>query len=330
MNLRNCKLKHPIRTINRATRFASAPSVRVTTTIVFIIALISTAFSVSTAAAADRGRVRVLNGTVVTDRNTPLRGATDTLIPGVDRDWSFWRYLHEKLHLNAIRFGAKTDATRPIEQQLPALDKAVDAAAANNMYLMINNSTRRGEYNLSELIKFWSVVAPRYKNRTHVFYEMTNEPTQGGPHWGDASQYTDKVRADLMTVYRLMRAAAPDTHIVMFSGGNLYPDCNTYAAMVAKMRGIDWNKTSIGFHHYAGTAKFGEPGLICLKYRYPLIMTETSFWIAPFYFLEFALNRYEKLGISWFSLDGKAGRANHLRDEIIPNLKSAGYTWPME
>ncbi len=330
MNMENHKLYCPIWTHNRATRRASGPAVAVATAIAVIVALVGTALSVSTASAADRGRVRVLNGTVVSDLNTPLRGATDTLIQGVDRDWGFWRYLHEKLHLNAIRFGAKTNAAWPIEQQLPALDKAVNAAAANNMYLMINNSTKRGEYNLAELIKFWSVVAPRYKNRTHVFYEMTSEPTQGGPHWGDAAQYTDKVRADLMTVYRLMRAAAPNTHIVMFSGGNLYPDCTTYAAMVAKMRGIDWTRTSIGFHHYAGTAKFGEPGLICLKNKYPLIMTETSFWIAPFYFLEFALNRYEKLGISWFSLDGKAGRANHLRDEIIPNLKAAGYTWPVE
>lgn len=300
-----------------------------------VVGVLLVGFSIlaaANAAAAERGRVRIQNGTVVSDRNTILRGATNTLLASYTKDWSFWRYLNVTLGLNAVRFGVKTiTIDRTVEQQLPGLDNAVNAAAANNLYLMINNSIDPGGYNIAELKKFWSVVAPRYRNRTHVFYEMTNEPTKGAPQWGDARQYTDSVRADIKTVYDIMRSAAPDTHIVLFSGASLFPDCNTYAAMVDKLPGIDWTHTSIGFHHYAGTQKFGEAGLTCLRQKYPLIMTETNYWVGTQpAVLRDALSLYEKIGMSWFSLDGKGRNAQRLENEILPALHAAGYNWPME
>ena len=198
------------------------------------------------------------------------------------------------------------------------------------MYVMIMSSNKPGGYSLGELKKFWSVVAPRYKNRPHVFYEMVNEPVSGSPHWGNVSQYTDKVIADLKSVYDIMRSGAPDTHIVLFSPANLYPNCDSYAAMIAKMRGIDWSKTSVGFHHYNGTKKFGEGGLKCLRQKYPLIMTETNYLNEPARLvLKHDLAMYEKIGISWFSLDGK-GSTYYLQNEIISNLRRAGYTWKAE
>lgn len=295
----------------------------------FVLGL--SAITASTASAAERGRVHVQNGTVMSDRNTILRGATNTLLTSYTRDWSYWRTLNVSLGLNAVRFGVKTITIgRTVEQQLPGLDNAVNAAAANNLYLMINNSVDPGGYNIGELKRFWSVVAPRYRNRTHVFYEMTNEPTRGAPQWGDARQYTDSVRADIKAVYDIMRSAAPYTHIVLFSGANLFPDCATYAAMVDKLPGIDWTKTSIGFHHYAGTQKFGETGLRCLRQKYPLIMTETNYWVKPQPSLRYALSLYEGLGISWFSLDGKGRSIQHLDSEIIPSLHDDGYYWAIE
>jgi hypothetical protein len=159
---------------------------------------------------------------------------------------------------------------------------------------------------------------------------MTNEPVSGGPHWGDASQYNDKVRADFKAVYDIMRGSAPDTHIALFSAPNLYPDCNTYAAMIAKMPGIDWSKTSVGFHHYSGTHKFGEAGLTCLRGKYPLLMTETNYWMnSDVAKLREALHIYEKIKMSWFSLDGK-GDTFRLKNEILPSLRRAGYTWNTE
>lgn len=316
---------------SKQVRITRKRTIAIRVIVLFVLLLGLSAVAAATASAAERGRVRIQNGTVVSDRNTILRGATNTLLASYTKDWSFWRYLNVTLGLNAVRFGVKTITIgRTVEQQLPGLDNAVNAAAANNLYLMINNSTEPGEYNLTELKKFWSVVASRYRDRTHVFYEMTNEPTKGSPQWGDARQYTDQVRADIKAIYDIMRSGAPNTHIVLFSGANVFPDCNTYATMVAKLPGIDWTKTSIGFHHYGGTQKFGETGLSCLRQKYPMIMTETNYWVQPQPLFRYTLSLYEKIGMSWFSLDGKGRVAQHLETEIIPSLHADGYYWAVE
>jgi hypothetical protein len=67
---------------------------------------------------------------------------------------------------------------------------------------------------------------------------------------------------------------------------------------------------------------FGEAGIVCLRQSYPLIMDETNYWNsdgAAQNTPRTVLRLYEKLGISWFSLDGK-GSANHLKNEILPDL----------
>jgi hypothetical protein len=242
---------------------------------------------------------------------------------------SYWRYLNTTLGLNSVRYGVKTiQVGRTVQQQLPALDLAVNRAAASNLYLMINTSTKSGTYDLAELKAFWRVVAPRYANRTHVFYEMTNEPVKGGPHWGAPEQYTDQVLADLKSVYLIMRRGAPNTHIVLFTTANIWPDCTSWAALIAKMQGIDWTKASVGFHHYNGTHKIGEVGLQCLRNKYPLLMTETNYWTEPYRsILKDALSIYEKLSISWFSIDG-TGSDYYLENDIIPALHRDGYLWP--
>ena len=293
-----------------------------------LAAVLILACAATTAAAADRGRVKVQDGTVLSDRNTILRGARLPLIKGAVPPESYWHYLNATLGLNAIRYGVKTGHVgRTIEQQLPSLDLAVQRAANNNLYLMINNAVSPGTYNLEELKEFWSAVASRYKDRTHVFYEMTNEPVKGSPHWGHPVQFTDKVLADLQEIYLIMRNAAPNTHIVMFTTANLWPDCASWAALIQKMDKVDWSNASVGFHHYNATHKFGETGLQCLRQLYPLLMTETNYWVKPVRApLRDALSTYEKLGISWFSLDGTGG-AFHLENEIIPALNSGGYSW---
>lgn len=282
----------------------------------------------------ERQRVHVGNGTVLTDRGTILRGASMMILarPNYSTDPAFWSSVHD-LGLNAVRLDvATTKIGKTVYEQLPSLDKAVDLAAQNGMYIMFKTSEKPGTYDLDSLIEFWSVAAPRYKNRTNVLFELTNEPVSGRAPWGRPEQWTDQVIADLTKVYNIMRAAAPDTHIVLFSTPNLYPDCESYKKVIAKMKGVDWTKASVGFHHYRGTEEFGEKNIQCLRASYPLIMTETNFWVddgAARNTPMGVLRLYEKLGISWFSLDGK-GSTSHLRDEIIPDLRSQGYTWSEE
>lgn len=289
---------------------------------------------VSIAPGEERGRVHVANGTVLTDRDTILRGASMMILakPGYAVDENYWRSVRE-LGINAIRLDVKTvQVGKTVEEQLPYLDKAVDLAASNNMYIMFKTSVKPGTYDLDSLIDFWTVAAPRYKDRTHVLYELTNEPVSGPAPWGQANQWTDKVIADLTKVYNIMRSSAPDTHIALFTTPNLYPDCASYKTVIAKMKGVDWTKASVAFHHYRGTEKFGEANIVCLRQSYPLIMDETNYWNsdgAAQNTPRTVLRLYEKLGISWFSLDGK-GSTNHLKNEILPDLRDQGYTWSVE
>ena len=163
----------------------------------------------------ERGRVHVANGTVVTDEGTLLRGASMMIMkqPGYANDPSYWQAVHA-LGLNAVRLDVKTvQIGKTVEEQLPYLDRAIDLASQNGMYIMFKTSVKPGGYDLESLMDFWRVAAPRYRNRTNVLYELTNEPVSGSPVWGAAHQWTDQVIGDLTQVYNLMRSSgAADAH----------------------------------------------------------------------------------------------------------------------
>lgn len=290
-------------------------------TIFSVIAIIIGLMLQVTDASADRGRVRVVNNVVLTDRNTVLRGSTMCISCGANNT-SYVRSVHN-LGINVIRLGVKTKAIgRTVEQQLPGIDKVVDVARQNNMYVMINNSVDPGRYDLPSLTAFWRAVAPRYKYRTHVFYEMTNEPVSWFP-----KDYTARNIADLKSVYNIMRSQAPYTHIVLFTFPNL-DNGPAAVSKIATMSGIDYTKASVGFHHY----KTNKEAIIYTKAYYPILMTETNYWVdsdAARLTSVDTLRLYEKLKIGWFSLDGK-GSATRLSNEIIPNLRAAGYYLAVE
>lgn len=283
-----------------------------------------------------RGRVVISQNGLRTDRNTVLRGAC-MMIGGPywkstvnTQSQAYWKAAHD-LGLNAIRLDVKlSDAGRSVAQQLPLIDTAVNLAQQNNMYIMILNSVQPGKYNLGELQAFWRVVADRYRNRTHVIYEMTNEPVAWWPH-----DYSPKAMNDLKSLYDLMRTRAPATHIVLFTFPNFIPDSgSTIVAKVATMRGIDYSKTSVGFHHYCGGKNYNaavyEATVRYVKTHYPVLMTETSYWMEPENLVvKDGLQSDERLGTGWFSLDGKDS-LTRLTTEILPRLHRAGFNWPVE
>ena len=87
-------------------------------------------------AAADRRRVHVVNNVVLTDRNTALRGATMCISCGAT-NVTYLKLVHN-LGINAIRLGVKTRAIgRTVEQQLSGIDKAIDLASQNNIYVRL-------------------------------------------------------------------------------------------------------------------------------------------------------------------------------------------------
>jgi len=259
-----------------------------------------------------RNRVQVQNGTLVSDIGTMLRGGTFEVEHPNDgdtknaQDNNQWKGIRNR-KLNVVRLDIKTKAVGiPVAQQLPTLDSAVNYAEQNGVYVMILTSVNPGTYDKQALLDFWNVVAPRYKNRTHVLYEMTNEPVSWEPE-----NYTPQIIQDLTDVYHVMRTNAPNTHIVLWSFANLDAAALT---VVPEMKGVDYSHETVGFHYYTVT------NLDEVHAKYPLFVTETCCDKEVN-----AISTLEQKHISWVDLAGKVG-ANEL-DTLLGVLNKAGYVW---
>jgi hypothetical protein len=294
-----------------------------------------------------RARPIVANGTLKTDTGTLLRGGTmdlrtsTTPVSSNNATWVNWR----AAGLNVCRYDVKTVLNgRTPAAQIPYIDAAVSRAEANRMYIMIDQSIQPGSYDKAALTDFWTQVAPRYKDRPCVIYETTNEPVGGGPFFGAAANWTNAIIQDFHDIYVLMRNAAPDTPIILFSTANFSPSAAAWHTVVqsfeAKGAAVDWTKTVFGYHHYLGTYAAGAPdgfgALNQFKAWYPIIMTECNDFIgdAPSNDIRNKTAvwlEYEQNGISWVNLDGKAGTINtQITNEILPFLASNGFPVPIE
>jgi len=195
-----------------------------------------------------RGRVQMANGNVVSDTGQPLR--------------------YE---------GHKTDI-------LYLIDKVVQWAEEDGIYAIVNLHTRFGTTTeLNRMKDFWEVMAPRYKDKTHVVYELTNEPKtqfwtdtdfgdRGDRETNDSNLLIDAVMADL---YTYVRGLAPETHLILWSPNN--PSALTVDRINAASDGIDYSNASVGFHIYEYTLGKAQQWDLAQEYRdagYPTILTE--------------------------------------------------------
>lgn len=302
------------------------------------------------AAPASRARPQVIGRTIRTDTGQIMRGATMDIRKQANppcNQQAVWNN-YRSLGLNLVRLGVKTDADgngRAVADQIPFLDAAVECAARARMYVMPLVSINPGSYNLDQLTAFWSAVAGRYKDRAHVFYEMTNEPVSGGGYWGATPHWTAAKLADLRGVYDIMRAAAPDTHIVLFTSANLAPNAPSWRAVPQGFEAagapMDWSNVSIGFHYYGGTYNFGDPngfgGINQMRgWGYNMFMSECNDFMGDGPSSD-PRNKQQVWGwleeaeVSWVCLDGKGGNVNtQIIPEILPYLASIGRALPVE
>lgn len=241
------------------------------------------------------------------------------------------------LGINLVRLWVDTaQASKTVAEQIPHIDTAVSIAETQNMYVLLGNGGPPGTYDKASVLDFWTQVAPRYASKTHVFYEMANEPTRGNPFWGSAPQMTDAVLRNLRDVYAVMRSGAPDTHIVLFTPANLHPTPSAWRTVVQRFEAlveVDWTKASVGYHHYTGTEEFGGlhgmTGIAEFRAWYPLLMTETNYWNVPE--LPYTLRDYERDQISWISLAGKSASSCSSRlAVVVADLHAQGYDWAPE
>jgi hypothetical protein len=295
-----------------------------------------------------RGRVQVIQDgnnfyTVVADNGYPLRGesifmddatgsTTDGFALSFLSDDEYWLKLRDDFHLNTVRLymmrppqnwsgGPGNDCfppnyrchaldylLDPPRTALDIMDDVVDKAAELGMYIVVDYHPVGG-YNAQDALDWWTIVAPRYKDRTHVIYEAINEPVG----W-NAGNYTDTDVQFQEDLYAHIRALAPDTHIIMWSFAN----CN--GPMKDKIDlgpDINYSNASGSCHPYS----FSLTDVNAVRSTYPLIYTE----IGDSNVMQSILEA-EVLGISWLGLNGMNTLDGFSPNGFLPNE----VTWPAD
>ena len=178
-------------------------------------------------------------------------------------------------------------------RQLARMERAVNHASANGMYIIINSHNKIPRYDEPYVNALWTHVAPHFANRTHVLYELSNEPMSGIGNNGDmdapggSALNSPRLQA-LKRGHDIARAGAPDTHLMIITP----PGINDYATgtgmgnlatAFAALPGtpVDWTKTSVAYHLYNNDAAFGAANnaanLRNLHSRYPAWPSENAF-----------------------------------------------------
>jgi MYXO-CTERM domain-containing protein len=199
-----------------------------------------------TSALATRGRVKVVNNTIVTDTGSLVRGGRvsldiwDETPTQADVDT-----MKNSRGLNAFHIYAEyPGSNKAAGYNAAKVDKVVDLADKNDLYvvLTIGSGGGNGTFNGAFVTAFWNFYGPRYKDKTFVVYEVCNEPQA----W--SAPYNNNTLTMEKNAYAQIRALAPDTHIMMMSYSQVVNP--TQAASESSNLGVDWTNASVAFHTY--------------------------------------------------------------------------------
>ncbi|MGO8673244.1 MAG: cellulase family glycosylhydrolase [Capsulimonadaceae bacterium] len=143
-------------------------------------------------------------------------------------------------------------------------DQLVDECGKAGLYVILTiggcepgwdvNTQRDSEWDYAR--QFWTFYAPRYASRTHVIYELHNEP---GP-WVTGT-WSQRDYDFQMMLYNTVRQYAPSNHIMLFCWPTFDNAATIQRAVdYVSAHGVDWHNASISFHGY-GTqaAKMRKP-----------------------------------------------------------------------
>lgn len=202
-----------------------------------------------------------------------------------------WFHGYAKQNNTAVNYGQVTDFTKPAEvtKCLAVLDSAVSRASRCGLYVNINfHNPWKGPVDTTYVKQFWNVVAPYFADRTHVIYEITNEPVPGSNTFlaGNDRGFDMKIQVDL---YKLCRKAAPKTMLIVLTP----PSCEIqYSGDLSFVNGVkrfesmagtvDWTATAVGYHTYYlgwvnGAAGKTSESLRIIHQNYPAMPTEVNF-----------------------------------------------------
>ena len=211
-------------------------------------------------------------------------------------------------------------------RQLARIERSVNFASKYGMYVVIISHNHIPSYNEVYTSALWKYVAPYFANRTHVLYELANEPMSGIGRNDDmdmraAGATSSPLLQALKRLYNIARNGAPNTMLLILTptGINDYnygTGLGNLADAFAQLPGtVDWTKTAVAYHLYANDAAYGAAtnaaNLRNLHQRYAGLPSENSFpagvnvyqgdeWHSPSFDNDlYVTETCEKIGIAW-------------------------------
>ncbi len=295
-----------------------------------------------------RGRVQVIDGRLVTDRGSSLRGVALEADQSVDFELyadaeaarpamrSFFRRLTTEAGLNTfevylesyhLEAGARAEFA----------DMLVEESGRAGAYLLLGPGSGpiegdrggSGWFDPDAVAAFWNFYAPRYAAQTHVIYQLQKVPERTcDARWNDASIELER------SVHGIIREGAPDTHIVMFSFGET-PTAEAFEANVDALMGqLEWRNGSVAFHAHDECAPITEVANYARDLpdgrRIALLVTELqpSDWSGNQLALE--ADQIGWMHYRWIELDSDFGRFRAEHDQAGVSWCPDFGTWPMD
>jgi hypothetical protein len=240
-----------------------------------------------------RERVQVVDGQLLSDLGTPLRGL---LLP-VDVGWtlgdlSLLTNIADS-GFNAVHVYLENSTQISGEMQAEG-DALVALTAQAGLYLVlgIGGGSANGTFSLEKVRSFWQLYAARYGSQTHVLFEVQNNP-----EIGCAEPLSAKTVAMEREAYALIRQRAPDSHVLLFSTSSV-PELPVIERAVDDVADvIDFQNESFAMHTDPTCLPAGQLGdvteLLGAR-QVPLLISQL-----PDTRWQPVLARAEELGVGW-------------------------------
>jgi fibronectin type 3 domain-containing protein len=293
--------------------------------------------------AAGAARPLVAHGTLLTADGKLLRGMPLNIgrqNPAAVNAWgttlSNLRNFRDQLHQNCVRIcffdgryvpSKNESAAITMNEVISYTDAIVNNAESLGIYVIIDYHSGLEAINTTSPWNpktWWGTLAPRYKDKTWVMYELLNEPCGDppGPTSPDAA------------IYKIIRAVAPATPILHISTMQIASSWTSALKNLALVCGFNWSdgKDVFGYHTYAGSqAKFIKE---LQTANIPSICTEWGYAEDPWgpatldgYVRE--SEWFERNCMSWIDWHDWwiANPLDHGLNLLIPDALAKGYAW---
>ncbi|MBN2535065.1 MAG: discoidin domain-containing protein [Spirochaetales bacterium] len=192
-----------------------------------------------------RGRPKIADGTLVSDRGTLLRGAYWSLdYKGELPDRNTLAEMKD-CGLNALHvYAERYDSGLTPGVYKNQLDTIVRWCGEDGLYcvITIGGGTHNGQFDLTFATDFWKIYAPRYADMSWVVYEIFNEPFS----W--QAPYDSNTIIMEQAMYTLIRKHARKTPVLLFS----YAGLNTVENILKDINSldVDWSNALVAWHGY--------------------------------------------------------------------------------